>query len=151
MVIFMIFLLLYCYMRNFCILIGLGQWYFSLIAWFVRDIWHKYHSWYFKIVSNFTDLTAREIMSNNFKISLVVFMPDITTNHAITYTNFFNYKLEFIPKKWNGLSCHSWCLSWWNNWDVCFHKFVDNSQEKKKLEDLLKELVRMTAQSEQSY
>ena len=38
-----------------------------------------------------------------------------------------------------------------NNWDVCFHKFVDNSQEKKKLEDLLKELVRMTAQSEQSY
>ena len=30
--------------------------------------------WYFKIVSN-------------FEISLVVFMPNITTNHAITYTN----------------------------------------------------------------
>ena len=56
--------------------------------------------------------------------------------------------VQFIPKKRNGLNCHSWCLSWWNNWVVCFHKFVDNSQEKKKLEDLLKELVRMTAQSE---
>ena len=31
---------------------------------------------------------AREITYNNFKISLVVFMPNITTNHAITYTNF---------------------------------------------------------------
>ena len=30
---------------------------------------------------------AREITYNNFKISLVVFMPNITTNHAITYTN----------------------------------------------------------------
>ena len=26
-------------------------------------------------------------MLNNFEISLVVFMPNITTNHAITYTN----------------------------------------------------------------
>ena len=42
---------------------------------------------YFKIVSNFTRLTAREITYNNFEISLVVFMPNITTNHAITYTN----------------------------------------------------------------
>ena len=32
---------------------------------------------------------AREIMYNNFEISLMVFMPNnITTNHAITYTNF---------------------------------------------------------------
>ena len=30
---------------------------------------------------------AREITYNNFKMSLVVFMPNITTNHAITYTN----------------------------------------------------------------
>ena len=53
-----------------------------------RDIWHKYHSWYFKIVSNFTRLTAREITYNNFEISLVVFMPNITTTYAIiTYTN----------------------------------------------------------------
>ena len=29
--------------------------------WFVRDIWHKYLSWYFKIVSNFTRPTARGI------------------------------------------------------------------------------------------
>ena len=26
-------------------------------------------------------------MYNNFEISLVVFTPNITTNHAITYTN----------------------------------------------------------------
>ena len=50
------------------------------MAWFVRDIWHKYHSLYFKIVSNFTHLTAREITYNNFVISLVVFMPNITPN-----------------------------------------------------------------------
>ena len=50
------------------------------------DIWHKYHSGYFKIVSNFTRLTAHEITYNSFEISLVVFMPNITTNHAITYT-----------------------------------------------------------------
>ena len=55
---------------------------FILYAW-----WRKYHSWYFKIVSKFTRLAAREIMYNNVKISLVVFMPNITTNHAINYTN----------------------------------------------------------------
>ena len=49
--------------------------------------WHKHHSWYFKIVSNFTRPTAREITYNNFEISLVVFMPNITTNHAMTCTN----------------------------------------------------------------
>ena len=38
---------------------------------------------------------AREITSNNFEISLVVFMPNITTNHAITYTN----KINNFPKK----------------------------------------------------
>ena len=43
--------------------------------------------WYFKIVSNFTCLTAGETTYNNFEISLVVFIPNITTNHAITYTN----------------------------------------------------------------
>ena len=43
---------------------------------------------FFKIVSNFTRLTAREITYNNFETSLVVFMPNITTNHAISYTNF---------------------------------------------------------------
>ena len=32
-----------------------------------------------------TRLTARKITDNNFEISLVVFMPNITTNHAITY------------------------------------------------------------------
>ena len=40
-----------------------------------------------KIVSQFTHLTAREMTYNNFEISLVVFMPNISINHAITYTN----------------------------------------------------------------
>ena len=62
--------------------------YKQIIAWFVCDIfWRKYHLWYFKIVSNFTCLTACEITYNSFEISLVVFMPNITTNHTITYTN----------------------------------------------------------------
>ena len=77
----------------------LEQWYFSFIwntytheyykpfagsriAWFVCDIWHKYHLWYFKIVSNFTCLTAREITYNNFETSLMVFMPNVTTNNT---------------------------------------------------------------------
>ena len=30
---------------------------------------------------------ARGITYNNFEISLEVFMPNIVTNHAITYTN----------------------------------------------------------------
>ena len=55
------------------------------------DIWHKYHLWYFKIISNFSPLTAHEISYKNFEISLVVFMPTITTNHAITYTNTMIY------------------------------------------------------------
>ena len=40
-----------------------------------------------QIQSCITRLTAREIMYNNFEISLVVFMPNVTTNHVITYTN----------------------------------------------------------------
>ena len=34
-------------------------------------------------LSNFTRLTAREITYDNFEISLLVFMPNVTTNHAI--------------------------------------------------------------------
>ena len=99
---FRLFLILYYYMREqwyfsliwytymwkletFC-----GQWYRQIIAWFARDIWYKYHSWCFKIVPNFTRLTAREITYNNFEISLVVFMPNITTSDAFTYTNTMN-------------------------------------------------------------
>ena len=41
--------------------------------------------------------TARNIRSpayNNFEISLVVFMPNIITNHAITYTNVLHFCKE---------------------------------------------------------
>ena len=61
-------------MTDSCNLICLEQWYFSLIwntyiwklqtfciALFVRNIWYKYRLWYFKILSNFTRLTAREL------------------------------------------------------------------------------------------
>ena len=47
------------------------------------------------IVSNFTCLTAREITYNNFEISLVVFMPNITINHAITYTNYSTIGISY--------------------------------------------------------
>ena len=49
--------------------------------------------WYFKIVPNFTRRTAREIMYNNFELSLVVFMPNIAKNQAITYTYSIHEKI----------------------------------------------------------
>ena len=66
-----------------------------------RYIWHKYQLQYFKIVSNLTRLTAREISYNNFEISLVVFMSNITTNHAITYTHTTTWEISAI---WLALS-----------------------------------------------
>ena len=39
-------------------------------------------------------LSQISIMYNNFEISLVVFMPNIATNHAITYTD--RYFLEIF-------------------------------------------------------
>ena len=41
-------------------------------------------------------------MYNNFEISLVVFMPNITTTHAITYTNNI-YKCEKPKLNWSWL------------------------------------------------
>ena len=60
------------------------------MAGFVRNIWHRYHSRYFKIVSNFTHLTTHEIPYNNFEISLVVFMSNITTNPMLLPTLLLN-------------------------------------------------------------
>ena len=45
---------------------------------------------------------AREITYNHFEISLVVFLPNITTNHAITYTNLLLRNDIFFP----------FCLPW---------------------------------------
>ena len=42
---------------------------------------------------------AREITYNNFEISLVVFMPNITTNNAITYTNLVKKKTKPYKEK----------------------------------------------------
>ena len=52
-----------------------------------QHLYNYMRNLYFKIVSNFTRLTAPEIKYNNFQMWLVVLMPNITTNHAITYTN----------------------------------------------------------------
>ena len=41
-------------------------------------------------------LSQIEITYNNFEISLVVFMPNMTTNHAITYTNFLHPLRVFL-------------------------------------------------------
>ena len=80
-------------LQNYC-----GWLYKQIIAWFAHDIWHTYHSWHLKIVSNFTHLTAREIRFNNFEISLVVFLPNITTNHAVICTNPESWALESVIK-----------------------------------------------------
>ena len=76
------------------------------------NIGHTYHSWYFKVVSNFTRLTTCEITYNNFEISLVVFMPNMTTNHAITCTNFTNRKNPAKPNY--PIMSRSWTSRLWN-------------------------------------
>ena len=52
-------------------------------------------------MSNFTRLKAHEITRSNVEISLMVYTPNITTNHAITYTNrhYFveNYDSQLKP------------------------------------------------------
>ena len=44
----------------------------QIIAWFVRDFCYKYHS---SFAENFTYQSVRKIESDNFRISLVVFIP----------------------------------------------------------------------------
>ena len=44
-------------------------------------------TWYLAKITTRDISKLSQIMHNNFEISLVVFMPNITTNHAITYTN----------------------------------------------------------------
>jgi len=68
----------------------------KIMARFLCDIRHKYHLCYFKIVPNGFRLTAREIMLKNFEISLVVFMPNITTNQAITYSFTTTWEISAI-------------------------------------------------------
>ena len=53
----------------------------------------------FEIASNYTRLMAREISYNNFEILLVVFMPNITTNYAITYTYFLRDRNKYDVTK----------------------------------------------------
>ena len=53
-----------------------------------------------------TRQTAREIRYINFEISLVIFMPNITTNHAITFTNIIGDELLL------NLTCEITKLPW---------------------------------------
>jgi len=72
---------------------------------------HKFHE-------PFTRLTAREITYNNFEISLVAFMPNITTNHAITYThttrNYVKSKIYYSNNNSNDNNNNTVCN------DICF-------------------------------
>ena len=98
----------------------------------MRHIWHKYHSWYFKIVSNYTRLTAREMTYNNFEISLVIFMPNITTNHAITCTNLTNLQGD------HWLNCHRLLTflqscHWSGHYFHCYLQLKTNHRKKNKM------------------
>ena len=57
-------------------------------------------------ISKLSQISRAVITYNNFKISLVVFMPNITINHAITYTNYIKltkrqtiYANDFVNAK----------------------------------------------------
>ena len=66
---------------------------------------------------------AREISYNNFEILLVVFMPNITTNHAFTYTILMITYQKHYPELgsdtssvWNFCACFSDVILWGNQW-----------------------------------
>jgi len=62
-------------------------------------------------------------MCNNFEISLVVFMPSVTANHAITYTKRRDVK---FPRELRISSTElqnktQLCKGWINQWILVFH------------------------------
>ena len=61
---------------------------------------------------------AREITYNNFKTSLALFMPNITTNHAITYTN--------TTRDISKLSEISLAVIVYNNFEILLVVFMPN-------------------------
>ena len=68
-------------------------------------ITYTYHEWYFEIVIRyFTSRLASEIWDNS-EISQVVFMRNITTNHAIIC-------LYYFPKRFVIFTCRYFKLSW---------------------------------------
>ena len=62
-----------------------------------------YHLRYFKIVS---------IIYNNFKISLMLFMPNITTNHATLYCLYKSFISNCTFKTKVNITCSSWITSY---------------------------------------
>ena len=82
-------------LQTFC-----GKYYKHIKAWFVRDIWYKYHSWYFKIVSNFTRLTAREDMYNNFeyhyKSRYYLYQYDVIFSSSIVFKISFRENTQYL-------------------------------------------------------
>ena len=98
----------------------------------MHHVWHKCHSWYFKIVSNYTRPTAREMTYNNFEISLMVFTPNITTNHAITCTNLTNLQGD------HWLNCHRLLTflqscHWSRHYFHCYLQLKTNHRKKNKM------------------
>ena len=95
----------------------------------MRDIWHKYHEQYFKIVlHNFTSRWGTEIWGN-FEISPVVFTPNITYNSCyylfiiqpekfshLTPCVYFRRVVSLRRRvNWFWSSCFrpSWARHWW--------------------------------------
>ena len=82
-------------LQTFC-----GKYYKHIIAWFLRDIWYKYHSWYLKIVSNFTRLTARENMYNNFKYHYksryYLYQYDVIFSSSIVFKISFRENTQYL-------------------------------------------------------
>ena len=117
---------------------------------FVRDILHKYYSWYFKIVSNFTRPTAREITYNNFEISLVVFMPNITTNHAIIYTNYRSFWPDLCGQKRNVNGVNSKPSNDRQIWTDNRHKSLCFYRQPSKRYNLINYLLQLRNSSSQS-
>ena len=77
-----------------------------------------------------------QITHNNFEISLVVFMPNITTNHAITYPNL---KLQNWHRKLSYVSVPRWRrklkMQW--RWDALENLYTRKSTSRRILTGIL--------------
>ena len=82
---------------------------------YTRYIGHKYHLWYFKVVSNFTLLTAREITYNNIISkyhSWYLCQTWLQIMLLYTYTNFTNRKNPAKPNY--HIMSRSWTSRLWD-------------------------------------
>ena len=75
-----------------------------------RNIWHKYHDWYFKIV-------IRNLIWDDFEISRVVLMPNITYKSCyylfipLPAKGFVIFTCSYFKLSWNTTALSQWNLS----------------------------------------